>query len=64
MYRQFVVVAVQPLSHVQLFVTQWTVAYQAPLSSTISRSLLKFMSIVLVMQSNHLIHALLILCTK
>ena len=35
----------QSLSHVQLFVTQWTVAYQAPLSSTISRSLLKFMSI-------------------
>ena len=32
-----------------------TVACQAPLSSTISRSLHKFMSIVLVMLSNHLI---------
>ena len=35
----------------------WTVRYQAPLSSTISWSLLKFMSIELVMPSN-----LLILC--
>ena len=40
---------------VQLFVTSWTVAYQAPLSSTISRFLLKFMSIESVILSNHLI---------
>ena len=33
----------------------WTIALQAPLSSTISQSLLKFMSIELVMLSNHLI---------
>ena len=33
------------LSHVQLFVTPWTAACQTPLSSTISRSWLKFMSI-------------------
>ena len=33
----------------------WTAACQAPLSSTISQSLLKLMSIELVMPSNHLI---------
>ena len=43
------------LSHVQLFVTPWTVARQASLSITNSRSLLKLMSIELVMLSNHLI---------
>ena len=31
-------------SHVQLFATPWTAAYQAPLSSTISWSSLRFMS--------------------
>ena len=36
---------VQWLSHVRLFVTRETVAHQAPLSFTISQSLLKFMSI-------------------
>ena len=41
----FVVVAFQSLSPVQLFATPWTAACQAPLSSTISRSLLKFASI-------------------
>ena len=35
--------------------TPWTAARQAPLSSTISRSLLGFMSIESVMLSNHLI---------
>ena len=49
------VVVVQSLSRVQLFVTSWTVACQAPLSSTVSWSLLKFMSIELLMLSNHLI---------
>ena len=43
------------LSHVWLFVTSWTAARQAALSSTASRSLLKFVSIELVMLSNHLI---------
>ena len=42
-------------SHVPLFVTHWTAAHQDSLSFAISQSLLKFMSIVLVMQSNHLI---------
>ena len=45
------------------FVSMWTVACQAPLSFTVSWSLLKFMSIELVMPSNHLIlcHPLLLL---
>ena len=43
------------LSRVQLFATPWTAARQAPLSITISWSLLKLMSIGLVMPSNHLI---------
>ena len=50
-----VAVLVQSLSHVWLFATLWTAANQAPLSSTISHSLLKFTSIELVMLSNHLI---------
>ena len=50
-----VVAVVQSLSCVQLYVTPWTAAHQAPLSSAISQSLLKFMSIELVMPSNHLI---------
>ena len=47
--------SIQSLSHVQFFATPWTVASQAVLSSTVSQSLLKFMSIELVMLSNHLI---------
>ena len=43
------------LHHVQLFVNPWTAACQVPLSSTIFQSLLKFLSIELVMLSNHLI---------
>ena len=37
------------------FCNTWTVACQAPLSSTISQSLLKFMSLDSVMLSNHFI---------
>ena len=40
------------LSHVQLFATPWTEACQASLSITNSQSLLKFMSIELVRESN------------
>ena len=47
--------SVQSLSHVQLFETPWTAAHQAPLSITNSWSLLKLMSIELVMPSNYLI---------
>ena len=46
--------SVQSLSHVQLFVTPWTAAHQALLSITNSQSVLKLMSIELVMPSNHL----------
>ena len=50
-------------SRVRLFATPWTAARQAPLSFTISWSLLKLMSIESVMPSNHLIlcHPLLLL---
>ena len=45
----------QSLSHVQVFMTPWTAAGQASLSITNSWSLLKPMSIELVMPSSHLI---------
>ena len=48
-------VLVQLLSCVQLFVTPWTAACQASLSITNSQSLLKLISILSVMPSNHLI---------
>ena len=51
----FLFVVVQSLRHVQLFVTPWATARQDSLSITNSRSLLKLMSIDLVMPSNHLI---------
>ena len=59
----FVVVVVQSVSPVRLFVTPWTAACQAALSFIISQSLLKFISIELVMLSNHLIlcHPILLL---
>ena len=47
--------SVQLLNCVQLFVTPWIVAHQASLSITNTWSLLKLMSIELVMPSNHLI---------
>ena len=47
--------SVQSLSHVQLFVTPWTAACEASLSITNSWSLLKLMSIELVIQYNHII---------
>ena len=46
--------SVQSLSHVQLFVTLWTAAHQAPLYITNSQSLLKLIYIESVMLSNHL----------
>ena len=53
----------QFLSHVWLLVTQWSAACQASLSITNSWSLLKHMSIELVLPSKHLIfcHPLLLL---
>ena len=58
---RYSVSSVQSLSHVRLFATPWIAVGQASLS--ISQSLLKLMSIVLVMTSNHLIlcHSLLLL---
>ena len=58
-----VFVVVQYPSRVPLFMTPWTAACQAALSFTISQSLQKFMSIELVITSNHLIlcHPLLLL---
>ena len=53
--RPVFIIVVQSLSHVQLFVTSWTASCQAPLSSTISQILLKFIFIESVMLSNHLI---------
>ena len=49
------VVVVQSLSRVWLFATPWTATRRASLSITNSWSLLKLMSIELVMPSNHLI---------
>ena len=55
------VAVVHLLSCVQLSVTPWTAARQAHLSITNSQSLLKLLSIKLVMPSNHLIcHPLLL----
>ena len=48
-------IVLQSLSHVWLFVTLWTAVCQASLSFTISQSLLRFISIELVMPSKHLI---------
>ena len=52
---QFQFISVQSLSPVPLLATPWTAAYQASLSITNCRSLLKPMSIELMMPSNHLI---------
>ena len=49
----YVVVVFQSLSLVRLFATLWTAAHQASLSFTVSWSLLKFMSLELVMPSSH-----------
>ena len=63
MYNSIIVVVVQSLSCVWLFATPWTAACQASLSFTISRSLLKLMSIKSMILSNHLVlcHPLLFL---
>ena len=62
-YRLNLCLVVQLLSHVWIFAGPWTAACQAPLFSTISHNLLKFIYIELVMLSSHLIlwHTLLFL---
>ena len=52
---EIICIVVQLLSSGWLFATPWTAACQASLSFTISQSLLKRMSIKLVMLSNHFI---------
>ena len=56
-------VVVQSLSHVPPFTISWTAARQVPLSSTVTWSLLRLMSIESVILSNHLTlcHPLLLL---
>ena len=46
-----IVVVVQLLSHIRLFVTSWTAANKALPSSTISQSLVQFVSIESVMRN-------------
>ena len=58
---QIFLIVVQLLSSVWLFVTPLTAARQASLSITISQSLLRLMSIELVMPSNHLVFCRLLL---
>ena len=48
-------ILVQSLIRIWLFVTPWMAAHQASLSFTVSGSLLKLMSIELMMPTNHLI---------
>ena len=54
---------VQSVSHVRIFAILWVASHQASLSFTISKNLLKFTFIVLMMLSSHLIlcHPLLLL---
>ena len=54
-YNKPMFCSVQLLSCVQLFVRPWTAACQSSLSITNSWSLLKVMSVELLMTSNHLI---------
>ena len=62
-YIDICTVVVRSLNCVQLFVTSWTAVCQASLFFTISKSLLKLMSIALVMPFNRLIlcHPLILL---
>ena len=55
LYLDQPLLSVQLLSGIRLFATPWTAAYQASLSITNSRSLLKLMSTESLMPSNHLI---------
>ena len=54
-FRGNLIVVVQLLSYVLLFATPWMAARQAPLSSAVLQSSLKFIYVELVMLSNHFI---------
>ena len=58
------IVVVPSLSHVWFLATPWTAAHQAPLSSTLSQVLLKFMSIESLMLSISSSAALLSFCLQ
>ena len=62
-YFLWFIISVQSLSYVWFFLTPWTTTCQVSLSITNPRSLLKLISIEVVMPSNHLIlcHPLLLL---
>ena len=53
--KNILLTSVQSVTQICLFATPWNAAHQASLSITKSWSLLKLMSIKLVMSSNHLI---------
>ena len=53
--QKYHVAIVQSLSHVWIFATPWIAACQASMSFAVSWSLLKFMSVELVMPFNHLV---------
>ena len=55
LFSHWPIVVVQSLSRVWFFATPWTAARQASLSITNSQSLLKLMSIEVLMSPNHLI---------
>ena len=55
MSKQWNFVAVQSLRGVWVFANPWTAACQASLPFTVSQSLLKLMTVELMMPSNHLI---------
>ena len=61
LYIYILIAVVQLLSRVQLFAAPWTAACQASVSSTISWSLLKLMSVESIMPSNYLILCCLLL---
>ena len=56
-----VIIVIQSLSCVWLFATHWTATRQDSMSFSISQSLLKFMSIELMMQCKHFIFCHLLL---
>ena len=49
-----IAVVIELLKHIQLFVTPWTTACQASLSSRVFQRLLKIMPMESVMPSNHM----------
>ena len=64
-----IAVVLELLSHIQLFVTPWTIACQASLSSRVFQRLLKFMPTESAMPSNHMMssdvnYSFTVLCSR